>query len=169
MEPWQRIFEEYLPRFAGNAPWVNSFLRKSRHIISSTFERTKRYQQDFEMAAHNIYTQYANTLLLPRLKSVMRKEEGFKVQKKTEFDAEEEKKDNTNRFQFKKQKNLVNSNLLDMQVDLYRVLESQIKQPAHPIQLLIKEFRIAFMKQYEMYVVPDTNNDGGANNIEKRQ
>ena len=42
-EPWQRIFEEYLPRFAGNVPWVNTFLRKSRHIILSTYERTKRY------------------------------------------------------------------------------------------------------------------------------
>jgi hypothetical protein len=26
-EPWQRIFEDYLPRFAGGVPWVDSFIR----------------------------------------------------------------------------------------------------------------------------------------------
>jgi|LauGreDrversion4_2_1035121.scaffolds.fasta_scaffold930403_1 hypothetical protein len=71
IEPWQRIFEEYLPLYAGSVPWVDSFLRyvnlfliivsrKARTIMIGCYERTKKYQRDFEIASHNLYTKEIN-------------------------------------------------------------------------------------------------------------
>lgn len=48
----------------GNVPWVGSFLRKARNILVGTYERTKRYQSEFEKQSHTLYNQHRNKIHL---------------------------------------------------------------------------------------------------------
>jgi hypothetical protein len=84
-EPFLRIFDDFLPKnVIGNVPWVGAFLkyalisqplkilfRKARTILVSTYERSKRYQRDFELQSHTLYNQHRNKMhiLKERLES----------------------------------------------------------------------------------------------------
>lgn len=59
-KPWETVFEQYLPSRLVNVPWVDSFLRKAKTILIGCQERTRRYQKEFEIASHNLYTQEKN-------------------------------------------------------------------------------------------------------------
>ena len=39
-------------------------------------------------------------------------------------------------------------------MEVFRVLEAQVTDVKHPMQLLARQFRAAFLRQYEQYVVP---------------
>jgi hypothetical protein len=44
-----------------------------------------------------------------------------------------------------------------MELGIFRAMEVQMREPAHPMQLLARQFRKSFMKQYEKFVVPSTS------------
>ena len=58
------------------------FFRKAKIVLIGTYERTKRYQRDFEITSNNIYNQHKNsaTMLYDRVKkempSTVHKDEG---------------------------------------------------------------------------------------------
>jgi len=56
-----------------------------------------------------------------------------------------------------------------LELGIYRVLEKQMGESDHPFQMLSKEFRSCFLKQYEKFVVPSSQGASNDDEIEVRQ
>jgi hypothetical protein len=56
-----------------------------------------------------------------------------------------------------------------LELGIYRIMEKQLDEKGHPMQMLTKQFRTSFMKQYEKFVVPSTQGPSADEEIEVRQ
>lgn len=56
-----------------------------------------------------------------------------------------------------------------LELGIFRILDAQLREAGHPLQLLAKQFRKSFMKQYEKFVVPSTTGVSADEDVEVRQ
>jgi hypothetical protein len=56
------IFEEYLPQHASSSEWVKVFLDQARKVLTTSADKTKQYQREFESSVTTIYSQVMNDL-----------------------------------------------------------------------------------------------------------